>query len=325
MLKRCVASLVAAALLALCAPAISYSQSSDAASSLKKGVALFSDEKYSDALTIFNRLLSDPKAQSVRSDTLYWAALSYVALGDTINASKTIDVFLAAYPNHPYVADILYQQGRIQFQRKEYEPALRVFATFLEKSKDNEMAPAALFWSGECLFSLGRLEEAEKAYRTLQETYPKNVKVEAAGYRIALIRYKYREEELLKLLKWSHEESLHLVDEFQRREKTYEQAIAVYQRRLGDAVKTGGPLTPEQEIAQLNIRIDDLTLAVSERDAKIQQLNAALQAANANSQAAAPKQSSTTEREQALELKREALDLMYFYIEWLATRSGKGK
>jgi hypothetical protein len=37
---------------------------------------------------------------------------------------------------------------------------------------------------------------------------------------------------LLNLLKISHEEYLKLLEEFQRKEKTYEQAITEYQRKL---------------------------------------------------------------------------------------------
>jgi tetratricopeptide (TPR) repeat protein len=295
----------------------------DSVAALEKSVSLFGEEKYADALTILNRLLSDPKAQGVRPDALYWTALAYVASGDTVNASKTIDAFLAAYPNHPYVADILYQQGRVLYTQKEYEPALRVFDAFLEKGKGHEMVPSGLFWAGECLFYLGRLEEAEKVYRTLVESYPKNVKIEAATYRLALIRYKYREEELLKLLKWSHEESLKIIEEFQRREKTYEQALSVYQRRLGESAKQSGPLTPDQEITQLSMRIDDLTLAVAERDAKIAELGRALAAAEKEMKSGgAPTETSKvivdSRREELLNLKAETLELIAFYIDWLA-------
>ncbi len=298
----------------------------DPVKSLEQGVALFGQERYQDALSVFNRLIADPKAASIRGDVMYWTSLCHVALNDAVNAAKTIDAFLASYPNHPYVADILYQQGRLLFNRGDYEPSLRVFLSFIDKAPTHELAPSAIFWTAECLFNLGRLSEAEKLYRHLLEYFPKNVKVEAAGYRLSLIRYKYREDELLKLLKWSHEESLKLVEEYQRREKTYEQAVAMYQRRLGEASKSAGT-SPDDEIAKLNIRIDDLTVALAERDAKIAELTAALAEARSKP-AGAPGPATVAEtavdRETLLDIKSKSLELLEYYLEWLATHDDKG-
>ena len=54
---------------------------------------------------------------------------------------------------------------------------------------------------------------------------------------MALIERKNIETELLKLLKWSHEESLKTVEEYQRRERSYEQAIVAYQKRIAEMLK----------------------------------------------------------------------------------------
>jgi tetratricopeptide (TPR) repeat protein len=95
--------------------------------------------------------------------------------------------------------------------------------------------PNAYFWIGESLYSLGRLEEAERVFARVLRDYPQSYKVEAASYRLSLLEFKKREEELLRLLKWSHEEFLRTVEEYQRREKAYEQALAAYQQRTGGA------------------------------------------------------------------------------------------
>ncbi|MCX7025794.1 MAG: tetratricopeptide repeat protein [Spirochaetes bacterium] len=329
MSKQRIAILIATITLVVTVSGAFAQQSADPVKVLEQGVALFAGERYQDALSVFSRLLADPKAQAIRGDVMYWTALCYVALNDAVNAAKTMDAFLASYPNHPYVADILYQQGRLLFNKSEFEPALRVFVSFLEKAPEHEMAPSSIFWTAECLFNLGRLEEAEKLYRNLVEKHPKNVKVEAAGYRISLIRFKYREDELLKLLKWSHEETLRIVEEYQRREKTYEQAVAMYQRRLGEAARSTAKVSPEQETAQLNIRIDDLTIALAERDAKIAELTAALKAAerktaDASSVGTAPQTGAQKDREAMLDIKAHALDLLAYYLEWLATNEAKG-
>jgi polyhydroxyalkanoate synthesis regulator phasin len=67
--------------------------------------------------------------------------------------------------------------------------------------------------------------------------YPGSVKYEAAVYRLDLIKQKKIELELLSMLKLSHEESLRTIEEYQRRKKTYDQALNAYQKRLADIMK----------------------------------------------------------------------------------------
>jgi polyhydroxyalkanoate synthesis regulator phasin len=72
-------------------------------------------------------------------------------------------------------------------------------------------------------------------FQKVVEGYPTSFKITDARYHLSLIEFKKREDELLKLLKWSHEEALRVTEEYRRREKAYEQAISVYQRRLSAA------------------------------------------------------------------------------------------
>ncbi len=278
---------------------------------MSRGISLFGEEKYSEALELFSRVLSDPALQSSRPDAVYWSGLCYVALGDYGNARRTLDTFLKEYPRNAAVPDALYQRARISHTTGEYEESIQLFASFLEKYPDHAFVSSALYWTGDSLFSLGRLAEAEAVFRTLTTEYPKSVKFEAASYKISLIRYKYRENELLTLLKWSHEESLRVIEEFQRREKAYEQALAVYQRRLAEsgvpAVETAAPAPApggdgEQRIAALNARIEELTKALASQGGG----------------------SSEAGRRDLLALKAEALELMSFYVDWLARNAEKG-
>lgn len=297
-----------ALLVALILPFTVYSQTVPDAR-IERGIRLFGEEKFSEALELFNRVLADPAAQAYRPDAVYWSGLSYVALGDAGNARRTLDTFLKEYPSHSSVPDALYQRARVSYSSGEYEESILLFSSFLEKYPDHPFASSALFWTADGLFSLGRLAESESLFRTLLDDYPKSVKFEAASYKLALIRYKYRENELLTLLKWSHEESLKVIEEFQRREKAYEQALAVYQRRLADsgsslAVPASPPVPTDadQRIAALNARIEELSKALA-------------------SQVPTP---SADGRADLLSLKAEALELMSLYIDWLAANVEKG-
>ena len=64
------------------------------------------------------------------------------------------------------------------------------------------------------------------------EDYPSSPKREAAAYRLEIIEQRKREEELLQLLKVTHEESLKAAEDYEKKVQRYEQAIISYQKRI---------------------------------------------------------------------------------------------
>ena len=301
----------------------------DAKAILDRGIDLFGREKYRDALDLFGRCFSDPKPREQRSEAAYWSVLAYLAVGDQSTAEKSIDAFIAAYPKSPRVADLLYQRGRILYSRSDFEGALKVFSAFASMAPSSDLIPAALYWSGECLYALGRLDEAERTFTAVTQDYPTSVKAEAATYRISLIGLEYRQRELLKLLTWSHEESLRSAEDFRRREKASEASIAIYQKQIADAKRgaTGTRTGPSPTCARKSrisgrsspTREAKLASAQAEEDA----LRASLAAAQSGSGQAAPPITSQgpidkDSKAAALAAKARALDLLEFYIDRIA-------
>jgi hypothetical protein len=120
--------------------------------------------------------------------------------------------------------------------------------------------------------------------------------VEAASYRLSLLEFKKREEELLRLLKWSHEEFLRTVEEYQRREKAYDQALTAYQQRVG---------SPEQRQAEAKA-LEELKAENTSLRGKLQLLET--QAAG-EARKTEQKASQLADLEKALALKAQALAL----------------
>lgn len=312
------------------APASGATAASRPADSLRRGIELFADGRYDEALPVFDALFLDSSAGALRPEGAYWAAMTQIARGDAAAAEKAIDTFLALYPTHARAPEMLYQRGRAAFMRKDYERAIQSFQAYLSANPKGDSVPAAIFWSAESLYAIGRLPEAEKLYRRISETYPESVKAEAARYRIALVQFKYREDELLTLLKWSHEESLRIIEEFQRREKAYEQALAVYQKRYGEA-QYGTAVAQsslEEEIAALRSSMDDLAKRLQDKDARVAELEAKIAAAAAPAPSSPSAVAGSTEMDpgqaELLELKERALVLLQFYLERLASGSSGG-
>jgi tetratricopeptide (TPR) repeat protein len=294
---------------------------------LGEGISAFGAGQYRQALDCFGKAFSDPTQTADRAEASYWSALAYIGLGDRAAATKEIDTFLAAYPESPHVADLLYQRGRLLYAASNYEAALRTFAGFIETAPNHDLVSSALYWGGECLYSLGRLDEADKVFATLIEKYPSSVKLEAASYRRRLISLESREQELLRLLTLSHEESLYVAEDFRRREKTYEQALAVYQKQTADSKR--GASSREATAAELKARVDELSVKLQASEAELAKARSAL-ASSGGGQApvAAPSPVPLAEDEQelmagALVAKARALDLLAFYLEHFPKEAGK--
>ncbi len=302
------------------------------ADELRRGIELFANARYAEALPIFDALFLDPNSGTLRAEGAYWSAMTLLASGDPAAAEKAIESFLSAFPGHERTPELVYHKARATFLQKDYERAVSLFQSYITAFPTGEQVPASVFWSAESLYSLGRLQDAEKLYRAIGERYPESVKAEAAKYRMSLIQFKYREDELLTLLKWSHEESLRIIEEFQRREKAYEQALEVYQKRYGDT-KRGVAQTQaslEDQVASLKLAMDDLAKRLQEKDVRVselERLQVVAQEPEPDTDLASGAVVALAENAAALELlsmKERALALMQFYLERLAARPAQG-
>ena len=314
------------------AAALSFAESAGPAMSaqsgpLRDGIAAFGAGQYRQALDDFGKALAGSSQTGDRAEASYWSVLAYIGLGDRAAATKEIDAFLSIYPENTRVADLLYQRGRLLYSASNYEEALRTFAGFIETAPNHELVPSALYWGGECLYSLGRIDESDKVFATLIEKYPSSVKIEAASYRRKFISLEFREQELLRLLTLSHEESLYVAEEFRRRERTYEQALAVYQKQAADTKR--GATSREASAAELSAKVDELSAKLQASEAELSAARAAL-AASGNSKFTSTVLSSVplTADEQglmtgALAAKARALDLLSFYLERMSKEAGK--
>ena len=213
-------------------PSAAVGQSQSGLDQIREGLALFKQGDFQQAIIIFRNIIFDSAYSAYKPDAYFWISRSYMAINQLDDAERNLEFFLAGYPEHPDYPEAYYQKGRLLFRQGELESGIQLLQSFINRYPDSPFLPNAYFWIGESLYLLGQLEEAAAVFNKMQMEYPKSFKVEAARYRLSLIEFKKREIELLKLLKWSHEESLKTVEEFQRREKSYEQAIAAYQRRL---------------------------------------------------------------------------------------------
>jgi len=197
----------------------------------KTGSENFNDSKYESALQQF-RKSADLSPSYLKSSSFLMIGKCYMALEDYTEAEKVFEYLASNFRESPEYPESVYQMGRIDFINRNYESSIDKLNLFIEKTDNNPLEGNALYWIAESLYNLGHTEEALKFYRIVTDKYKDSYKYEAANYKIELINLGKREQELVKLLKWSHEESLKERELFIKKEKEYNQAILSYQKKL---------------------------------------------------------------------------------------------
>ncbi len=222
-------------------------QERDGRAELAEGIQFYQRGQFQQAIVIFRNIILDPALEKNHGDAFFWLGKSYIVLEQLDDAERSLESFLLNYPDHSYYTEGFYLKGRLLFMQDDLENSIQVFQIFINSYPKSRFISNAYFWVGESLFLLGNFDSSMKIFKVLLQEYPKSVKIEAAKYRIALIKLKRRENELLRLLKISHEELLKTLEEFQKKERTYEQAISAYQKKLAARSRTD----IEEEIARL--------------------------------------------------------------------------
>jgi len=238
---------------------------------LMSGLDAYARSDWSNAILSFRKAISGGRSGA---EPWYWLIMSELSTESYPAALRDIDAFSAGFPSDSRIPDAMYQKGRVLYLTGRYEESIATLYQYLMKWPEHPMIASAYYWIGESLFACGRYEEARTVFGVVLGKYPQAAKREAAAYRIALINRTGREDELLALLKSSHEESLKIIEEYQRREKTYEQAITAYQKRISDMMKDSRLGDLEKQLGDEKNRNAEL----SERIAALEKANAELTA-----------------------------------------------
>jgi TolA-binding protein len=302
------ALLFLAGLLGLCLAGYAQTKTQAAEDSLKAGIAHYSEGKFNDALNELRRIR--PREGSY-PEALYWISLAEISTGEYDQALLDLDALQRANPRGRWAKEIPYHRGRCFFYLGRYEEALVILKNYADRADDAAISrkDAAYYWMGESLLAMGQLDSAANAFSVVIEKYPSSAKFEASSYRLELINQKKIEAELLDILKWTHEESLKTLEEYQKREKTYDQAIAAYQKRLVELNVPAGETGPAEE-ADYRTQLVAAEQRITLLETNLRQANAALEELRGTPVRSGPPAMSGTERLlKLLELKAAAAEV----------------
>ncbi|MDR2177337.1 MAG: tetratricopeptide repeat protein [Treponema sp.] len=214
---------------------------------LRQGLEFYGQGRWREAITEFRRSQEEALDPELKAEALYWIALSEISARDYAGAIQDIEMLERISPESKRLREVPYHKSRALYYLGRYEEALILLKLYTDSIGGSSPLPAgseaaarksaAFYWMGECLYAMGQLDYAREIFNIITQDYPRSAKFEASSYRLALIHQKKIEEELLNLLKWSHEESLKAIEEYQRRERSYDQALIAYQKRIADLLK----------------------------------------------------------------------------------------
>ena len=218
--------------------------SDQARSRLMSGINLYSQGRWGEAVSELRRVQAEAPSRELRGEALFWIGMAELSAGEYEAALADMDALAATDPGSARLSELPYHRGRVLYYLGRYNEAivlLKGYADYLGSKTGQTLSPAeiarrpaALYWTGECLFSMGQLDKAAELFRLVTDDYPGTAKYEASVYRLELINQKKVEAELLNLLKVSHEEALKNNEEFRRRETSYDQALSAYQKRIAE-------------------------------------------------------------------------------------------
>jgi TolA-binding protein len=240
---------------------------------LQSGLRLYQDGRWREAAAELRRAQEEAVDPELKGEAYYWISLAELSSGDYNGAIQDMDALEACAPESRRLREIPYHKGRALYHLHRYDEALmllklyvdRIGGTPLPGSSAAARKSSALYWIGECLYAMGQLDYARDIFMAVTTGYPQSAKYEASSYRLGLISQKKIEEELLALLKWSHEESLRAIEEYQRRERSYDQALIAYQKRIAELLK-------DSRIPELEAANDQYRRQIQEAEARIRTL-----------------------------------------------------
>ena len=209
---------------------------------LQSGINLYSQGKLHEAILELRRAQAESPSGELRGEALFWISISELYAGLYDESLRDMNALQQTDPHSSRLQELSYHKGRVLYYLNRYDEAILNFLEYINSLKpgnsvisnaqEGSRKAQALYWTGECLFSLGQLDRARDIFKYITEEYAGSTKYEASNYRLNLINQKKVESELLGLLNWSHEESLRNMEESRRRESIYDQALSNYLKKI---------------------------------------------------------------------------------------------
>jgi tetratricopeptide (TPR) repeat protein len=230
---------------------------------INTGIELYGDGRWGEAIIQLRRAQQENIGPQARAEAQFWIAMSAFAAGDYKESIQNFDEISRIDPVNVRCADVPYHKGRAYYYLKQYNEAINLLAGYIDSIRidgrylngvrmggwnedaygspdiDYNRKSAAIYWMGECFYALGDMFRSEELLNIVVKEYPKSHKFEAATNRLALIKQKKIESELLDILKSAPSESVKSSGGSAAQQQVTEEAILEYKKRIAPYLISG--------------------------------------------------------------------------------------
>lgn len=141
--------------------------------------------EYQAAVTQYFMLVKEHPYSSKADDALYWAGVTqFLYLGETEKALQTLRLLLKTYPHRdmaPYAQWYIAQIYELGYS--EYDRAIVEYRKATEYS-NREVREKSLYSLAECLFRVGKIEDARTTWTRQVTEFPKGQQSRLAYFRL---------------------------------------------------------------------------------------------------------------------------------------------
>ena len=197
---------------------VSYSP---AAVRIDNGITLYEQGRWAEAVQELRRAWREADNNADKAEALFWTAIAELANGEYEHAIFDLDDIRRHDPSNIRLLEVPYHKGRALFYLKQYNEAIRYFEDYERSIRidgrymnsiryenfdttsafdsmyvEYNKKAAAIYWIGECYYSLQNYDKALGYYTLIVDQYMKSHKYESSLNRIDLIQQKKVENDL---------------------------------------------------------------------------------------------------------------------------------
>ncbi len=140
---------------------------------------------YQTAVSLYFELVKEHPGSPKADDALYWAGVTqFLYLGETDKALQTLRLLLKTYPQRDMAAAAQWYIAQIyELGYSEYERAIEEYRKAAAFS-NREIREKSLYSVAECLFRVGRIEEARETWMLQLTEFPNGPQSRLAYFRL---------------------------------------------------------------------------------------------------------------------------------------------
>lgn len=138
------------------------------------GQCYYHQNRFLDALTKFEGLLTLPSAQNIKDEVLYWIAEVHFKGNNFAKASQYYKMITEDFPKSSYSVYAYYSLGWCLFQESNFTEAVKYFKIVEEKFPKEPQAQDSAFKIVECLYNLKDYTATKDRLKSYIKSYPKD-------------------------------------------------------------------------------------------------------------------------------------------------------